>query len=795
VSGPRRRRSGPRGRPQRWQWVLTATVAFGSVAGGIASNILADLVNQNLGAVTWVVAGAAALIAGVLAVLEVRSRRFHEGDGGTDAAEPRPLLEGHAAGVPTDLPYTSGFIGRRAIVDWAVDAMRTERAVALVGRRAVGTSACVVQAANTVRARYPDGQLYLDLRQADRSLRPREVVDALCRKLDIDEATLRQARDVDAAAALLRVQLGDRRVLLVLDNVSSQDQIRALLTPAAHCRLLMAGTTALAGLDGLRVRRLTEPPVDEAAELFAAAARDAGAIRRDLRSDPDVRELVELAGRQPYAVRVLGSRMAANGWSPAGMLIALRRALARPARTDPTLALLAARDGAYAALGRGAQRLFRLLALTRQPLSRNAIAALCGKNRRRTDRMLAELVAGAFATATPDGRYRLRPLLVGYAQIHLCRSEPPGRQVAAQGRLVRYLARQAERFAAELADPAATGGIATPSGGAAGATELLGTGWFTRHGALLHTIACDTWGSPGALPADPPRRVRRWWLRLAMALSTWYAAHGRRTDWAAVCRAVLDSPVAERRAAVAGWAHNELGAVYRWQGQPHDAAVELTKAVALRHRRGAAQSRTNLGLALLDQDDVIGALDQLHRARRQRSPSDRAGQALTDLGLGAAFLARHEPLKARHHLIQAANRFDTIGDRRGYAAALTNLSLAQWWLGERLDAAHAWSAAIDCYAATTDRFGHASALLNAGAVVLSSDRRRAGQARELLLESLRMHQATGRPLGRTLLYLGDAAAALDDPAEARRRWAEAAEACHEAGDVDGEKAARDRLSS
>jgi tetratricopeptide (TPR) repeat protein len=547
----------------------------------------------------------------------------------------------------------------------------------------------------------------------------------------------------------------------------------------------MAGTTALAGLDGVRVRRLTEPPADEAVELFAAAARDTASVRRDLRTDPAVRELVELAGRQPYAVRVLGSRMAGNGWSALEMVAALRRALTGPARPDPTLALLAARDGAYAALGRGAQRLFRLLALTRQPLSRNAIAALCGTNRGRTDRMLAELVAGAFATATPDGRYRLRPLLAEYARIHLRCVEPPRRQVAAQGRLVRYLARQAERYAGDLAGPmAALDPPAEPR-----------PAWFTRHDALLRTMVCGAWGTPGALPANPPRRVRRWWLRLAVALCAWYAAHGRLDDWAAVCHAVLDSPVARERATVAGWAHNELGAVYRWQGDPHEAAVELTRAVNLRRRRGAAQSRTNLGLALLDQNDVIGALDQLHRARRQRSPTDRAGQALTELGLGAAFLARQEPLKARHHLILAANRFDAIGDRRGYAGALTNLALAQWWLGEQLDAAHAWSTALDCYQATSDRYGHGAALLNAGAMIVTGDPRRAGQARDLLLESLRIRRAAARPLGRTLLYLGDASAALDDAAEARRYWAEAADACHETGDSDGEKAARDRLSA
>jgi tetratricopeptide (TPR) repeat protein len=266
---------------------------------------------------------------------------------------------------------------------------------------------------------------------------------------------------------------------------------------------------------------------------------------------------------------------------------------------------------------------------------------------------------------------------------------------------------------------------------------------------------------------------------------------------------VLKSPVARRSAAVAGWAHNERGAVYRWQGDPHRAAVELTRAVALRHRRGAAQSRTNLGLALLDQGDVDGALDQLQRARQQRSPRDRAGQALTELGLGVAFLARDEPRFASRHLIRAANQFEAVGDRRGYAAALTDLALAQWWLGERLDAAQAWSAALECHPAVNDRQGHAAALLNAGAIVAASavtggpaeqgSRRRAAQAHELLEHSLRIRQADGRPVGRTLLHLGDVARIIDGPEDARQHWEAAAEACDKAGDADGAAAARERL--
>ena len=770
-------------RPQRWQWVLTATIAIGSVAGGIASNILADMIDRNLGAVTWITAGVATVTAAVLAALEVRSRRAQQAD---RAAEPAPPVPVQEAGATTDLPYTSGFVGRAATVAWLVGSIHAEHVVALCGRRAVGTSACVVEAANQVRERFPGGQLYLDLRRTARrgparALSPREVVDALRRKLGIDEA----APDLETAAAQVRAAVGDdRKILLVLDNVDSPEQVRALLPPARDCRLLLAGGPALATLENVRVTQLIEPSTTEAVELFTAAARDAGSTRADLAADPAVRDIVALAGRQPHAVRVLGSWLARRGWSARELLAALQHG-ASSGRADPTVALLAGRDRAYDALGAGTRRLVRLLALVRQPLSRNAVAALTGVNRGRADRMLDEAAEAAFVTVTPDGRYRLRPLLLAYTALHLQDDEPPRRQVAALARLVRYLARQAERYA-EAVPPGETTGD-DPGG------------WFGRHEALLRTIVCERWGRPGALPAAPPRRMRRWWLRLAVALCTWYAAAGRLDDWAAVCRAVLDSPVAHQTTAVGGWAHNELGAVRRWQGNTHEAAIELTAAVALRHRRGAAQSRTNLGLALLDQGDVDGAVDQLQRARRQRSPSDRTGQALTELGLGSAYLARDEPGAARHHLIRAANAFEAIGDRKGYAAALTNLGLAQWWLGERLDAAQAWSAALDCHPGVGDPHGHAVALLNAGAILLAEaaatgSRARVEQARELLRESLEARLANGWPTGRTLLHLGDAATALGDSEQARRLWQEAADACDKAADEPGAAAARSRLS-
>lgn len=115
-------------------------------------------------------------------------------------------------------------------------------------------------------------------------------------------------------------------------------------------------------------------------------------------------------------------------------------------------------------------------------------------------------------------------------------------------------------------------------------------------------------------------------------------------------------------------------------------------------------------------------------------------------------------------------------------------------LGEHLDAAQSWRAALREYESVADPTNRAAALLNAGAALLSTTPAQARQAYELLAESLRLRD--GRPtagLGRTLLHLGDAAAALDDADEARRHWADAAGVCEEAGDADGQAAADARL--
>ncbi len=758
----------PRG-PAWWEWVLPPV-------GGIGVELIVNKVSNASWA--WWLGGAAAAVSAVAPLVRwLRSRRVRAAGG-----EPAPTVRVGPDRTPTTLPYTSGFIGRVDDLIWIVEALESEHAVAVVGRRAVGTSSCVVQAANDIRDRYT--VYYLDLRPDNRPMPARAVSAALARAVGLAES---------APFAHARDRLDDERVLLVLDNVDDPAQLGPLLPPVTRCRLLLAGTPALARADGVAARWLAEPDLPDAVEMFAAAgdtAVGANPRRSDPRLDPAVREIVELCGRQPRTIRALGYRMARHGWRSADLLGTLRYAAVAPVHQRVPLAyvviLITDLDVAYAALDPAARRLFRLLSLAPVALDRPAIAACTGLSPGRVERLLDQLADAAFVRGAEGDRYEIRPLLAGYARLHLRREESTWRRVGAQVRLLRHLARRAERHGANLA----AAGLASP------ALPLADDpyGWFELHADLLRAVVVGTPGGPG--PAPLPRRVRRWWFRLAVALCGWYAHGNRLDDWDAVCRAVLAAPTAGDRPEIAAWAHNEQGVLRRRRGDPQGAAVALTLALAERGRRGTAQARMNLGLALLDLGQVEDAIEHLELARRHRGHADRTGQALSDLALGAAYLARGDPEPARHLLVRAANTFRGVGEPRGYAAALTNLVLAQWLLGEHLDAAQSWSAALREYRTLTDQTGLAAALLNAGAAMVTSAPSRAGQAHQLLSEGRRLREQwrPGPGLGRTLLYLGDALELLGRPAEARAHWTDAAGVCEEVGDRPGAAEANRRLS-
>lgn len=785
--------------PRRYVWRTVATILTG--AAGISVEVLVNQVS-NTG---WTTVPAAVVLVGAGLFLLYRQWRPDPRPLDGTGADPAEAVLTSSVGGSTTLPYTSGFAGRSEDVAGIVRSLATEHAVAVVGRRAVGTSSCAVQAANVIRQMPGRDQIYyLNLRPAGRRRGARWVLAELARAVGTAEPRSGMPAALAEAVAALRERLDDERILLVLDNVDSPAQVRPLLPPTSRCRLLLAGTPAMAGMDGVAARWLAEPDPGDAVEMFAAAGQAAPGTRSrraDPRTDPAVRQIVDLCGRQPRAIRALGYRMARHGWRSADVLTLLKAAVQAPAHhrspLADALAPLTDRDVAYLALSPAARRLFRLLSLAPAPVDRSALGALAMRTPARLDRLMDELANGAFVVGAAGGRYEVRPLLAGYARLHLRRECPPRRRVAAQARLLRLLARRAERHVASLAVMGlrVAGNVPAPNRDPGLPLDDDPYGWFDLHGDLLRAMVESTPGA-GRTTRPMPRRLRRRWFRLAVALAGWYAHEDRLDDWADVCAAVLAAPTADDRPEIAGWAHNELGVLRRRRGDAQGAAAALTLALAERGRRATAQAQMNLGLALLDLGLVDDATEHLELARRHRAHADRAGQALTDLALGAAYLAKDVPDRAHHHLVRAANTFRTLGESRGYAAALTNLVLAQSRLGEHLDAAQSWTAALREYEGLTDLTGRAAALLNAGAAVVTSAPSRAGQAYDLLARGrdLRTGRRPDAGLGRTLLYLGDAADLMGRPEEARAYWSDAGRVCDVAGDAQGTAAADSRLT-
>jgi hypothetical protein len=120
--------------------------------------------------------------------------------------------------------------------------------VVVVGPPGAGKTALVVQAAHGARDRFPDGQVFVDLHpnMSTTPLTPDEVVPRVLRSLGAGPV----ADHPEEAAARLRDALSRKCVLVVLDNVDSEAQVRPLLVDGSCHAVLVAARRELPALTG-----------------------------------------------------------------------------------------------------------------------------------------------------------------------------------------------------------------------------------------------------------------------------------------------------------------------------------------------------------------------------------------------------------------------------------------------------------------------------------------------------------------------------------------------------------------
>lgn len=291
---------------------------------------------------------------------------------------------------------------------------------AIGGMAGIGKTTLAVHWAHRIAHRFPDGQLYINLRglhPTGSAMPPAEAIRIFLDALGVPAQNI--PASPEAQAALYRSLLAGRRMLILLDNARNAEQIRPLLPGSSGCLVIVTSRSQLTGLvanDG--AHPLTLNPMTPA-EAHGFLARRIGAAR--LAAEPRAAdELITLCARLPLALAIVAARAATY---PGFTLDAIAQELrdnqgSLDAFTgyDPTTDIRAVFSCSYETLSAPAARLFSLLGLHSGPdLSAPAAAALAGLSSAKTQRLLVELTGAHLLTARAPGRYTLHDLLRIYA--------------------------------------------------------------------------------------------------------------------------------------------------------------------------------------------------------------------------------------------------------------------------------------------------------------------------------------------------------------------------------------------
>ncbi|HEU4422490.1 MAG TPA: tetratricopeptide repeat protein [Pilimelia sp.] len=589
--------------------------------------------------------------------------------------------------VPAQLPNdVAGFTGRdRELADlYRLVAAEPTTAVvisAIAGTAGVGKTALAVHWAHQVRGRFPDGQLYVNLRGVAR-IPPMAPVEALGHFLHALGVPHEQIPvELELATNLYRSVLADKRVLILLDNAASAEQVRPLLPGIAGCLVLVTSRDRLGGLvarDGARRLALDVLTPAEANQLLV---RILGHDR--VRTEPDaVSELARLCAYLPLALRIAAAALTdAPRRTVSGYVSELTegRLATLAVEGDETTGVRATFDLSYTALAPQAQRLFRLLGLVPGPdVTAETAAALADIPVRQARTLLGRLVTAHLLDEHIVDRYACHDLLRAYAVEQA--SGDPDAQAAGRRLHAWYLG--AVDAAARQLYPEKLRLPVDPPDDAPTPDPM-----FDSHTQAVAWLDAEL-ANLSAAARHGPRQIA--WL-VADALRGYFWLRRNAGDWRVIARAGLAAAAAEGNEPAQVAAHLSLGDACRARGDFDRAIEHYTQGLALGRRsgwlEGVAGVLSNLGLTYWQLGRLQAAADQYAEALRLNQLTDRLGGQAAVLGnLGLVYRDMGRLEASVNHYAQALALHRKLGARTGEANALGNLAEAYHALG-RLDLA------------------------------------------------------------------------------------------------------------
>lgn len=666
-------------------------------------------------------------------------QRLHQlilrADPSLDLAEPcyyppPPASPSPSAGalVPRQLPAVPAhFVGRRSelaelsgLLDQTGPGRRMVVISAIAGMPGVGKTALAVKWAHAVAGRFPDGQLYENLRGYDPSpvpLNPSEILGGFLIALGVPARSLPVG--LQARAQEYRNLLAGRRMLVILDNARDEQQVRPLLPESGESVVLITSRTELAGLiatKGARPVRLGVLTGGEAQELLV---RRLGPER--VAAEPAATaELISLCARLPLALNVAAARGAAH---PTALLAPIAADL-RQAQLDaldlgdPVTSVRTVFSHSYRNLSPSAARAFRLLGLHPGPdLSLAAAASLLGATGGQARQALSELTRAHLLTEHRPGRFSLHDLIRSYAAERAEQDADPEQRDAAilrmldhylhTGATAAFLIRSSRR---RITVAACQPGVTQE----ALADETAALAWLKdEYQVIIGAVA---------LAAGSGFATHAW--QIARTITDFLFRRGLVSECAAIQQTAIAA--CERAGEPAGKAdalialansHERLGA--------YDSAHEcLRQAFALFDRLGdqLGQGRVHHATARVFErqdrpDRMLASMARardLFRASRERGEEVRA---LNGMGWSNALLGDYR--QALTYCQQALALHGEHGDRSEQAAIQHSVGYAHHYLGEYEAAVAFYRDALHTFTAVGDRVSEATALTHLGDTYLA----------------------------------------------------------------------------
>ncbi|HWO66092.1 MAG TPA: BTAD domain-containing putative transcriptional regulator [Umezawaea sp.] len=640
------------------------------------------------------------------------------------------------AQLPSDLP---AFTGRRAVLAELralapVDPTAAGSTVicAIDGMPGTGKTTLAVHLAHTLADRYPDGQLYVNLRGFDLSgevMDPAEALRGFLGALDV--LPTRMPSTVDEQTGLYRSLTAGKRMLVVLDNARDANQVRPLLPGSASCLVIVTSRDRLTGLmatDGAHLVSLDVLGREEARENLV---RRIGARR--VGAEPHaVDDVVRFCAGLPLALSLVAARAAAHpGFPLAAIADELR---------DTEGSLDAFGDGSsgdvrtvfswsYRMLGDRAARLFRLLSLHIGPdISLAAAASLLGADVKETRGLLVELVRGRLVTEHVPRRFAAHELIQVYAAELSRDLDSDADREAALERLLDHYRQTAHRANLLLKPRMVPDPPAAPLPGVrpeAVEDDEQATRWMTAEHQVLTAVVRHAVANGGAAYARG----------VALSMQQHFQYQGLWHEWDAIMSAVV--------------AASEI------EGDP------LGRALAMRSLAGA---RHYLGR----QSEAVSLLNRTQEIFRGLGLTYE--QAHVHSGLGSILARGNRFAESAYHHERAHGLYEEAGDRHGQANSLQGIAWARSHLGDHVEAVALTRKAMDVFRELGDGNGEG----NCWVVLAESYRLRGRFDRAIAYRrrAIDLYRKANIPVyeAEELMELGDTMMEAGDRSGARESW-------------------------